>query len=117
MVSKSHVRLMTFAHSFAHSGLDIHWNTHGAFIGTVINTKLDDTSSLLFETFLAAPIIDMSTNLYTERKFSSSTTAGHSIDVVGSAIDAYTHHVLVDSHGTLFLTDVQGKLPNILQSQ
>jgi hypothetical protein len=47
-------------------------------------------------------------NLYTERKFSGSTTAGCSIDMVGSAIDAYAHHVLVDSGGVLLLTDLQG---------
>lgn len=52
------------------------------------------------------PLLDMS-GLYTERKFSGSTTAGHSVDVVGSAIDAYAHHVLVDSDGTLLLTDLQ----------
>jgi hypothetical protein len=68
--------------------------------------------SLVFETFLAAPLLDMS-NSYTERKFSGSTVAGHSIDVVGSAIDAYAHHVLVDSDWTLLLTDLQGMLFSI----
>jgi hypothetical protein len=74
-----------------------------------LNAQLDEVSSLVFKTFLAAPLLDMS-NLYTERKFSGSTTAGHSIDVVGSAIDAYAHHVLVDSNGALLLTDLQGIL-------
>jgi hypothetical protein len=48
--------------------------------------------------------------LYVERKFSGSTTAGYSIDVVGSAMDAYAHHTLVDSNGALLLTDLQGTL-------
>jgi hypothetical protein len=68
-------------------------------------------SSLIFETFLAAPL-DTS-ELYTERKFSGRTTDGRhgSINVVmGSAIDAYAHHVvLVDSGGGLLLTDLQGE--------
>ncbi|KAF8236378.1 hypothetical protein L208DRAFT_1376100 [Tricholoma matsutake] len=38
--------------------LDICWNTHGAFIGTVTNAWLDDMSSLIFETFLVAPLLD-----------------------------------------------------------
>jgi len=86
------------------------WNTCGAFIGTVTNAWLTDRSSLVFETFLAAPLLDMS-NLYTERKFSGSMTAGQSIDVVGSAIGAYAHHVLVDSDETLLLTDLQVNIP------
>jgi hypothetical protein len=65
--------------------------------------------SLIFETFLAAPLLDTS-NLYTARKFSGSTTAGQSIDVVGTAIDVYAHHVLVDSGGALLLTDLQGMM-------
>lgn len=50
------------------------------------------------------------TGLYTERKFSGSTMAGRSIDVVGSAMDAYAHHTLVDSNGAILLTDLQGVL-------
>lgn len=36
--------------------------------------------------------------------------AGCSIDVVGSAMDAYAHHTLVDSNGAILLTDLQGVL-------
>lgn len=89
--------------------IGIRWNSRGAFLGKVIDFWLDDTSSLLFETFLAAPLLDMS-GLYTERKFSGSTMAGRSIDVVGSAMDAYAHHTLVDSNGAILLTDLQGML-------
>lgn len=106
-VSESQVSDVLLPMIIPHSGLDIRWNTRGAFIGTVADGRLDDMSSLVFKTFLAAPLLDMS-SLYTERKFSGSTTAGHSIDVVGSAIDAYAHHVLVDSDGSLLLTDLQG---------
>jgi hypothetical protein len=98
---------LTVLHYLVHEGSDIRWNALGAFVGTVTDTFLDDTTSLVFETFLAAPLLDMS-NLYSIRKFSGSTTAGRSIDIVGSAIDAYAHHVLVDSDGLLVLTDLQG---------
>jgi hypothetical protein len=94
---------------FCLSKLAIRWNSAGAFIGTVTApAPLDDAASLVFKTFLAAPLLDTSSGLYVERKFSGSTTAGRSIDVVGSAIDAYAHHVLVDSGGLLLLTDLQG---------
>lgn len=103
------VSILLLSALFGSINPDIRWNTEGAFIGTATNGWLDDTSSLVFETFLAAPLLDIS-GLYTERKFSGSTTARASIDVVGSAIDAYAHHVLVDSNGTLLLTDLQGML-------
>ncbi|KAG5731822.1 hypothetical protein E4T56_gene13879, partial [Termitomyces sp. T112] len=61
----------------------------------------------MFESFLAAPLLDTST-LYTERKFSGSDTAGHSVDVVGVALDAYAHHTLIDTDGDMLLTDLQG---------
>ena len=85
-------------------GPDIRWNAAGSFIGTVN----EEDATLEFNTFLAAPFLDTST-LYVERKFSGSTTAGRSKDIVGSAIDAYAHHVLLDSNGELLLTDLQGK--------
>lgn len=91
----------------AHQYLDIRWNADGAFVGTVTGAGLDSMSGLLFPSFLAAPFLDTS-GLYTERKFSGSMTAGCSVDAVGSAINAYAHHVLVDSGGMLLLTDLQG---------
>ena len=85
-------------------GPDIRWNAAGSFIG-IVN---EEDATLEFNTFLAAPFLDTST-LYVERKFSGGTTAGRSKDIVGSAIDAYAHHVLLDSNGELLLTDLQGK--------
>ena len=87
--------------------VDIHWNSNGAFVGTVTGMGLEFMLGLLFPSFLAAPFLVMS-GLYTERKFSGSITAGHSVDVVGLAIDTYAHHVLVDSDGMLLLTNLQG---------
>ncbi|KAG6885108.1 hypothetical protein C0992_005462 [Termitomyces sp. T32_za158] len=86
---------------------DIKWNSAGAFVGKAITCWPDEDSSLMFESFLAAPLLDTST-LYTERKFSGSVIAGHSVDVVGVVLDAYAHHVLVDTNGDMVLTDLQG---------
>lgn len=103
----SKISTVTFSSTFVDIILGIRWNCTGAFIGEVDDFWLDDTSSLIFGTFLAAPFLDTS-GVYKERKFSGSTAAGHSIDIVGSAIDAYAHHTLVDSNGALLLTDLQG---------
>ena len=86
------------------SGPDICWNAAGSFIGIIT----EEDATLVFNTFLVAPFLNTST-LYVERKFSGSTTAGCSKDIMGSAIDAYAHHVLLDSNGKLLLTDLQGK--------
>ena len=68
-----------------------------------------DDQTLIFKTFLAVPLLSTS-GLYTERKFSGSDEAGDSVDETGRAIDAFAHHVLVDSHGSFLLADLQGSL-------
>lgn len=60
--------------------------------------------------FLAAPLLT-TTGLYEERKFSGSDEAGNNIDTIGRTIDAYAHHILVDSGGTFLMTDLQGTAP------
>jgi hypothetical protein len=83
-------------------------------VGTVVS-ELDpapaagdeDSRTLLFDTFLAAPLLS-TTGLYTEQKFSGNDGISENIDMVGQVIDAYAHHVLVDSCGTILLTDLQG---------
>ena len=67
----------------------------------------EDLRSLSFPTFLVAPLV-ATTGLYTERKFSGSDAAGNNLDEVGRVVDAYAHHVLVDSQGSYLLTDLQG---------
>ncbi|RDB24996.1 hypothetical protein Hypma_007390 [Hypsizygus marmoreus] len=90
------------------------WNSEGAFVGTVLRDEWfdaeEDTScSLPFTTFLATPLLpSVSSGLYRERKFSGSLSAGHSVDEVGSMIDAYAYHTLVDSEGRFLMTDLQG---------
>ncbi|KIJ98777.1 hypothetical protein K443DRAFT_103331 [Laccaria amethystina LaAM-08-1] len=89
------------------------WNFEGAFIGKVTSGMLphpadgeEDNRSLIYPIFLAAPLIT-TTGLYTERKFSGSDQAGNNNDEVGRVMDAYSHHVLVDSNGFLLLSDLQ----------
>lgn len=94
--------------------LDIHWNFEGTFLGTVEASKVvpapkeggKDNWPLVFTTFLSALFIS-TTGLYTEHKFSGGDEAGNNIDDVGRAIDAFTHHVLVDSMRSMVLTDLQ----------
>ncbi|KAF8055541.1 hypothetical protein FPV67DRAFT_1458558 [Lyophyllum atratum] len=110
-----------FAESFAarasSKGVDIpsiRWNFRDAFLGTVTSGLLpeptagmQDTRSLVFTSFFAAPLLNMR-GLYTERKFSGCDTAGDNVDTIGRAIDAYAHHILVDTDGDLLMTDLQG---------
>lgn len=42
--------------------------------------------------------------------------SGHSIDVLGQVTDAYAHHVLDNSNGTMLLTDLQGWFPQFCTS-
>jgi hypothetical protein len=66
-----------------------------------------DNRSLIFATFLATPLLSTG-GLYTERKFSGCDEAGDNADDIGRAVDAFAHHVLVDSMGSIVLTDLQG---------
>ncbi|KAG6852271.1 hypothetical protein C0991_001402 [Blastosporella zonata] len=123
------LRLMALGQYFADSfkrraytlGIDVlslRWNFSGAFLGSVISElppppegDKKDTRSLIFKEFLAAPLLS-TRGLYTERKFSGCNEAGDNSDHVGCIVDAYAHHVLIDSGGTLLMTDLQGTFQN-----
>jgi hypothetical protein len=92
---------------------DIRWNSNDTFVGTVVGAmppppsyKNPDTRSLLFRTFLAAPLLEL--RGATERKFSGNEVAGQNTDDDGAVIDAFAHSVLVDSQETILLVDLQG---------
>ena len=95
--------------------LDIRWNFDGAFLGTVNCSDISptpkdgekDNRPLIFATFLATLLLSTS-GLYTECKFSGCDEAGDNTDDIGRAVDAFAHHVLVDSMGSIVLTDLQG---------
>lgn len=96
-----------------HCTLEIRWNFTGSFIGCAsgISPAPDsgtvDNRSLLFDYFLATPLLDIN-NTTEERKFSGNEDAGHNTDPLGRVIDAYVHHALVDSLGDMLFADVQG---------
>ena len=108
----SHLRIATTDSTLC---LAIRWNFFGAFLGSVAASDIqdapsqgvDDQRSLLFPDFLATPLLSTK-GLYNERKFSGSEEAGNNGDDIGRAIDCFAHHVLVDSKGSLVLTDLQG---------
>ncbi|KAH6885541.1 kinase-like domain-containing protein [Coprinopsis sp. MPI-PUGE-AT-0042] len=92
---------------------DIRWNYEGAFLGKVVYLSDSLTShlekaSLVYETFLAVPFLERTAHLHEERKFSGAREAGANPDVLGRWMDAYAHHVLLDSMGYIVLTDLQG---------
>lgn len=64
---------------------------------------------LPFRAFLATRRFKM-TALHEERKFSGSVKAGQSIDIGGQIMDAYAHHILVDTEGRMILADLQGNV-------
>ncbi|KAG2136218.1 kinase-like domain-containing protein [Suillus cothurnatus] len=92
-----------YKHALAHSvkGLpSIKWNVAGAFIGKL-------TDFLLYDVFLATPLLP-SGALYWEVKFSGNEQPGNNEDMIGCVVDAYSHHVLVDSDFETLISDIQG---------
>lgn len=93
--------------------LEIRWNFTGSFIGCAAgiapapDSGTVDNRSLLFDYFLATPLLDIN-DKFDERKFSGNEDVGHNTDPLGRVIDAYIHHALVDSLGDILFVDVQG---------
>lgn len=94
--------------------LEMKWNVDGAFLGELevavprapVNSD-DDDRSLLFSTFLAVAVLP-SGLLYTEEKFSGNVEAGKNSGSIREAVDAFAHHVVVTSQGTVLFADLQG---------
>lgn len=90
------------------------WNVDGAFVG-VLETALppppanqdDDNRSLVYSTFLATPLLSSGPS-YKEEKFSGNMEVGNNSGSIGNAVDAYAHHIVVDSLGTVLFVDLQG---------
>ncbi|KAG1876221.1 kinase-like domain-containing protein, partial [Suillus subluteus] len=90
------------------------WNTTGAFIGKLIDLLpsapidgTDDNQSLIYDVFLATPLLP-SGALYHKVKFSGNEQPGNNEDLIGHVVDAYSHHVLVDSEFEILISDIQG---------
>lgn len=66
--------------------------------------------ALLFDTFLAVPLVSVADG-YTEHKFSGGLQVGHNDhSLIGRVVDAFAHHVLLDSERTCVFADLQGTL-------
>ena len=94
--------------------LAMQWNVEGAFVGSLRvgpaaapEHLLQDDRTFIFPEFLAAPLLTTN-GLYKETKFSGNTSAGKNSGVVGRAVDAFAHHVIVDSGYTVMFADLQG---------
>jgi hypothetical protein len=90
------------------------WNVLGSFVGTletpVAPAPCDlslDTRSLVFSTFLASSILPSGPS-FKEVKFSGNAEVGYNSGTIGQAIDAFAHHVVVTSKGTVLFADLQG---------
>jgi hypothetical protein len=78
-----------------------------------------DTRTLLFNTFIAAPLLK-TTAPYKERSFTDmehTTPAVTTGDTLAEVIQAYVHWTLVESGGNLLLADVQGEWWYILHME
>ncbi|THH17036.1 hypothetical protein EUX98_g9204 [Antrodiella citrinella] len=95
----------------------IRFNSMDAFIGTITASDASgvshdltpDTPPLLWKTFLAVPYIDQAQGYESHRKFSGAFEVGNNTtSLLGNVVDAFAHHVLVDSMRTCVLVDLQG---------
>jgi Alpha-kinase family len=66
-----------------------------------------DTRCLIWTTFLASPLVSKDT-IKVERKFCGNQDIPDNTDTLGRIIDAFQHHVVVDSQKDILLCDLQG---------
>jgi len=90
------------------------WNVDGAFVGWLETPPPpppketdDDNRTFIYSTFLATPLLSSGPS-YTEMKFSGNTEIGNNTGAIGHAVDAYAHHTVVDSLGSVLFADLQG---------
>ncbi|KAG2144453.1 uncharacterized protein EDB93DRAFT_1251689 [Suillus bovinus] len=90
------------------------WNISTAFIGKLTEKLPDapgkdepDSRSLIFSVFMVLPLLP-SGALCREVKFSGSKEVGLNPDSLGCAVDAYAHHIAVDSMYEVVISDIQG---------
>jgi myosin-heavy-chain kinase len=94
---------------------NLEFNAGGAFVGTVAN-DIDlpvsagdfDDRSLIYRTFLAAPLLPFGKPGYKEDKWSGTNQTGDNQTATGCVLAAFAHHSVVDSNKTCLLVDLQG---------
>ena len=110
-MSSENEAMLNFTHTSPIS--EIRFNAEGAFVGTLVSDlpphpkNEADRRSLILADFLAAPLLAKDPG-YSEVKFSGTREPGNNKDVLGGVVDAFAHHVIVDSHHTIMLCDLQG---------
>ncbi|KAG2028460.1 hypothetical protein BDR03DRAFT_883290, partial [Suillus americanus] len=67
----------------------------------------EDSHSLVFSVFMVLPLLPTGA-LCQEIKFSGSKEVGVNHNSLGSAVDAYAHHIIVDSMYKIVISDIQG---------
>ncbi|KAF8531545.1 kinase-like domain-containing protein [Gautieria morchelliformis] len=111
--------MQSFHRRAIHYSVDLpslQFNSKGAFLGVVETGKISprpevgpDHHTLSNYTFLATPLLPGDhRNLH---KYSGSLVVGHNGNTgIGAAIDAFAHHVVVDSSRSVLVCDLQGFL-------
>jgi len=96
---------------------EIHYNAEGAFLGEIIEPNDatspayggPDTHLLLYNSFLALPLIDITGKF--ETRFTDKDGDEHTVtENIDDIFAAFTHAVIVHSNLTMIVTDIQGKL-------
>lgn len=72
-----------------------------------VDGEIDDRS-LIYNTFLAAPLLPFGKPGYEEEKWSGTNQTGDNDTKVSRVIAAFAHHSVVDSGKTCLLVDLQG---------
>jgi hypothetical protein len=93
---------------------ELKFHATNAFVGTVtkeIEQPTDDEAdnrSLLYNTFLAAPLLPFGKPGYTESKWSGTNQTGDNETAIGRVLASFAHHCVVDSNKSCLLVDLQG---------
>ncbi|KAG2071080.1 hypothetical protein BDR04DRAFT_1016937, partial [Suillus decipiens] len=93
---------------------EMRWNISEAFIWKLTGKLADapkngeDSCSLVFSVFMVLPLL-LTGALCKEIKFSESEEVGVNEDSLGGAVDAYAHHVIIDSEHEIVISYIQGE--------
>ena len=96
--------------------IGIEFHASGAFVGTLtkdveLPPSTDgeiDNRSLIYSTFLAAPLLPFGKPGYVEDKWSGTNQTGNNDSAISCVLAAFAHHSVVDSNKTCLLVDLQG---------
>jgi myosin-heavy-chain kinase len=96
--------------------IGLEFNASGAFVGKLTKNvgpppsadgEIDD-QSLIYNAFLATPLLPFGKPGYVEDKWSGTNQTGNNQTSIGHILAAFAHHSVVDSNKTCLLVDLQG---------